>query len=65
MEEICSIADVFAALTSERTFRQKRDTSDALNLMKEEMIRHFQRELFEQSVLFSNNSMTGNIALCH
>jgi HD-GYP domain-containing protein (c-di-GMP phosphodiesterase class II) len=48
---ICSIADVFDALTSERSYRQKLDPFDALKLMKEEMIHHFHRDLFEQFVL--------------
>ncbi|MGZ3635049.1 MAG: HD-GYP domain-containing protein [Syntrophales bacterium] len=48
---ICSIADVFDALTSERSYKQKLDPFDALKLMKEEMIHHFHRELFEQFVL--------------
>ncbi len=49
--KICSIADVFDALTSERSYRQKLDPFDALKLMKEEMINHFHRDLFEQFVL--------------
>jgi len=48
---ICSIADVFDALTSERSYRQKLDPFDALKLMKGEMIHHFHRDLFEQFVL--------------
>ena len=48
---ICSIADVFDALTSERSYRQKLDPFAALKLMKEEMIHHFHRDLFEQFVL--------------
>jgi HD-GYP domain-containing protein (c-di-GMP phosphodiesterase class II) len=48
---ICSIADVFDALTSERSYRQKLDPFVALQLMKEEMIHHFHRDLFEQFVL--------------
>lgn len=48
---ICSIADVFDALTSDRPYRQKLSTFGALKLMKEEMISHFHEELFEQFVL--------------
>jgi HD-GYP domain-containing protein (c-di-GMP phosphodiesterase class II) len=48
---ICSLADVYDALTSERPYRKKLKPFDALKLMKEEMIHHFQRELFEQFVL--------------
>jgi HD-GYP domain-containing protein (c-di-GMP phosphodiesterase class II) len=48
---ICSIADVFDALTTERPYRKKMEPFQALKLMKEEMINHFHRELFEQFVL--------------
>jgi HD-GYP domain len=48
---ICSIADVFDALTSERPYRQKLDPFAALKLMKEEMIHHFHTDLFERFVL--------------
>lgn len=48
---ICSLADVYDALTSERPYRKKLKPFDALKLMKDEMIHHFQRELFEQFVL--------------
>ena len=48
---ICSIADVFDALTSDRPYRKKMDSFKALKLMKEEMIEHFQKDLFEQFVL--------------
>jgi HD-GYP domain-containing protein (c-di-GMP phosphodiesterase class II) len=48
---ICSIADVFDALTSERSYRQKLDPFGALQLMKDEMIHHFHRDLFEKFVL--------------
>ena len=51
---ICSIADVFDALTSERSYRRKLEPFDALKLMKEEMINHFHRDLFEQFVLLFN-----------
>ncbi|HBH86194.1 MAG TPA: hypothetical protein DDY17_01140 [Syntrophaceae bacterium] len=49
--KICSIADVFDALTSERPYRKKMDSFNALKLMKEEMLGHFQKDLFEQFVL--------------
>jgi HD-GYP domain-containing protein (c-di-GMP phosphodiesterase class II) len=48
---ICSLADVFDALTSDRPYRQKLPTFRALKLMKEEMMDHFQRDLFEQFVM--------------
>lgn len=49
--KICSIADVFDALTSDRPYRKKMESFKALKLMKEEMIEHFQKDLFEQFVL--------------
>jgi HD-GYP domain-containing protein (c-di-GMP phosphodiesterase class II) len=48
---ICSIADVFDALTAERSYKRKLTTFKALKLMKEEMIDHFHKEVFEQFVL--------------
>ncbi|MGD0885101.1 MAG: HD-GYP domain-containing protein [Thermodesulfovibrionales bacterium] len=48
---ICSIADVYDALTSERSYKQKLGTFEALKVMKKEMINHFQKELFENFVL--------------
>lgn len=49
--KICSVADVYDALTSDRPYRQKMRPFEALQLMKNEMINHFQRELFEKFVL--------------
>lgn len=48
---ICSIADVFDSLTSDRPYRQKLEPFNALRIMKEEMIDHFHRDVFEQFVL--------------
>jgi HD-GYP domain-containing protein (c-di-GMP phosphodiesterase class II) len=48
---ICSIADVYDALTSDRPYRKKMTPFDALKLMHAEMIHHFQRDLFERFVL--------------
>ncbi len=48
---ICSIADVYDALTSERSYKEKLSQIAALKLMRDEMINHFQRELFEKFVL--------------
>lgn len=48
---ICSIADVYDALTSDRPYHQNMQTFQALRLMKDEMITHFQKELFEKFVL--------------
>lgn len=48
---ICSIADVYDALTSDRPYRKRMTPFEALQLMKDEMINHFQKELFEKFVL--------------
>ena len=51
---ICSIADVYDALTSTRAYKEKLPTFEALNVMKDEMIHHFNRDLFNIFVtLFS------------
>ncbi|MDH3355648.1 MAG: HD-GYP domain-containing protein [Chromatiales bacterium] len=44
--KICGIADVFDALTAERSYKKAMSTFDALTLMKEKMITHFDKELF-------------------
>jgi HD-GYP domain-containing protein (c-di-GMP phosphodiesterase class II) len=48
---ICSVADVYDALTSDRPYRQKMPPFSALKLMKEQMIEHFQQDLFELFIL--------------
>jgi HD-GYP domain-containing protein (c-di-GMP phosphodiesterase class II) len=48
---ICSIADVFDALTSERSYQKKLDTFSALKLMKEQLLDHFHQDVFEKFVL--------------
>jgi HD-GYP domain-containing protein (c-di-GMP phosphodiesterase class II) len=48
---ICSLADVYDALNSSRPYRQGVRPFDALNIMKEEMLDHFHKELFQQFVL--------------
>jgi HD-GYP domain-containing protein (c-di-GMP phosphodiesterase class II) len=48
---ICCIADVFDALTAERSYKRRLDTFSALKLMKEEMLSHFHREIFEKFVM--------------
>lgn len=48
---ICSIADVFDALTSERSYQKKLDTFSALKLMKEKLLDHFHQDMFEKFVL--------------
>ncbi|HMK59733.1 MAG TPA: HD domain-containing phosphohydrolase [Dissulfurispiraceae bacterium] len=48
---ICCIADVFDALTAERSYKARLTAFEALRIMKEEMLNHFHREIFEQFVL--------------
>jgi len=48
---LCSIADVYDALTSDRPYRKKLPPFAALKIMKDEMINHFQRDLFQAFVL--------------
>ncbi len=43
---ICSIADVYDALTSTRAYKEKLPPFRALETMKTEMLHHFNRELF-------------------
>ena len=49
--KICSIADVYDALTSKRPYRNPLNPFEALKLMRDEMINHFQEDLFEKFVL--------------
>jgi HD-GYP domain-containing protein (c-di-GMP phosphodiesterase class II) len=47
---ICCIADVFDALTAERSYKQAMTPFDALSLMRDKMPYHFDKELFAQFV---------------
>lgn len=47
---ICTIADVYDALTSTRAYKKKLPPFEALKIMKEEMIHHFHPELFAEFV---------------
>lgn len=48
---ICSVADVFDALVSKRPYKSPLKPFDALQLMKEEMLDHFHKDVFEKFVL--------------
>jgi len=48
---ICSVADVFDALVSKRPYKAQMNLFQALKLMKEEMLDHFHKEVFEKFVL--------------
>lgn len=45
------VADVFDAITAERSYKPKVSTFDALKIMKEQMLNHFHRDVFEKFVL--------------
>lgn len=47
---ICCIADVFDALTAERSYKKGLSTFDALMVMKQEMMNHFDLDLFANFV---------------
>ncbi len=47
---ICTIADVYDALTSTRAYKKKMAPFEALKVMKEEMLHHFHPELFGEFV---------------
>ena len=49
--KICAIADVYDALTTDRPYRKKMQPFEGLQIMKEQMMNHFQKDLFEQFVL--------------
>ncbi len=47
---ICAIADIFDALTAERSYKKALKPFEALQLMKNKMIDHFDQKLFSQFV---------------
>ena len=51
---ICSVADVFDALVSKRPYKKKLGPFEALNVMKNEMLDHFHKDIFEKFVLLFN-----------
>ncbi|MBI4848664.1 MAG: HD-GYP domain-containing protein [Nitrospirae bacterium] len=48
---ICSIADVYDALTSQRSYKPSLAPFEALKVMKNEMLNHFHKDIFEKFVL--------------
>jgi len=48
---ICCIADVYDALTADRPYKKRLNPFEALKIMKEDMLTHFHRELFDKFVL--------------
>ena len=48
---ICALADVYDALTSDRSYSAKLSPLDALKLMETEMSHHFDKDIFEKLVM--------------
>lgn len=48
---ICCIADVYDALTSQRSYKPSKKPFEAFKIMKEEMLGHFSMDIFEKFVL--------------
>jgi len=48
---ICSVADVFDALVSKRPYKPQLTHFEALKLMKNEMLDHFHKDVFEKFVM--------------
>ena len=48
---ICSVADVFDALVSKRPYKPQIKPVDAFKIMKEEMLDHFQKDIFRKFVM--------------
>ena len=47
---ICTVADVYDALTSTRAYKKKLPPFEALKIMKDEMIHHFHQDIFNEFV---------------
>ncbi|MBF0399770.1 MAG: HD-GYP domain-containing protein [Magnetococcales bacterium] len=48
---ICCIADVYDALTAKRSYKEAMPPFEALKIMKNEMLHHFHREIFNNFVM--------------
>ncbi|HTZ18306.1 MAG TPA: HD-GYP domain-containing protein [Dissulfurispiraceae bacterium] len=53
---ICCIADVYDALTAERSYKAKLSSFEALNMMKNQMLHFFPKSMFEKFVLLFTDS---------
>jgi HD-GYP domain-containing protein (c-di-GMP phosphodiesterase class II) len=47
---ICTVADVYDALTAKRSYKQSKNSFDALTIMREELINHFHGDIFMEFV---------------
>jgi HD-GYP domain-containing protein (c-di-GMP phosphodiesterase class II) len=54
---ICSIADVYDALTSKRSYKRSLNPFNALVVMRNEMLGHIQKDIFEHLVLMLHGSI--------
>jgi len=54
---ICSIADVYDALTSERSYKKSMSPFDALMIIRDEMLGHLQKDIFEHLVYMLHGSV--------
>lgn len=54
---ICSIADVYDAMTSMRSYRKRLKPFDALIVMRKEMLGHIQKDIFEHLVYMLHGSI--------
>ncbi len=48
---ICSMADVYDAITAERSYKAKQTTFEALKIMKDQLLDHFGMDLYEKLVM--------------
>lgn len=56
--QICALADIYDALTAERSYKQGMTVFEALKLMKDKMSHHFDEKLFNSFIqLFIKESM--------
>ncbi len=49
--KICALADVYDALTAERSYKKALSPFSALDLMRRQMLSHFRKDLFDKFVL--------------
>ncbi len=59
--KICCIADVFDALTSERSYKKRLGRFEALQLMRDQMLDHFHHEVFDEFVLLFSDPRAGGL----
>ncbi len=59
--KICCIADVFDALTAERSYKKSLSRFDAMQLMRDQMLDHFHHEVFDKFVLLFSDPRAGGL----